>query len=668
MKRKITSLFLLFTLIFLSTGKIYSQKSKADDPKMDWWKEAKFGMFIHWGLYSIPAGTWGDQKMKRVIGSEWILNVLKIPIADYNQLAPKFNPVNFNSDAFVLLAKEAGMKYMIFTAKHCEGFAMFQTAADPFNIMDASPYKKDIVKALAESCKKYNMPFGVYYAQALDWYHAGGGSYDKKWDKAQEGRFSDYIEKVSLPQVKELVNNYQPRIIWFDTPAEMTPELAKKFTDFLAQHPDIIINDRLGGNVEGDLTTPEQYIPATGFPGKNWESCMTMNNTWGYNSDDHDWKSTETLVRNLIDIASKGGNYLLNVGPDATGLIPQPSVERLKEVGEWMKANGEAIYGTQANPFSETSWGRVTQKKNGKNARLFLHIFDWPTDGKIVLYGLQNKIRKAYALINPTKPIKTDQSLTNSIVHIKGLQKSDFATVVVLEIEGKTNVVNKPEIKSDASIFIDKARFTINSTTSNAVLRYTIDGTEPTALSPQANGTICVDKSDFVVKAQVFVNNKAVSQVAERHFVKSESMQALNTMKPGLSYKYYEGVWNNLPDFSKLTPIKSGTVDRINLEIRQREHNYGLLFDGWINVPETNVYTFYLASDDGSRLLIDYQTVIDYDGVHGAEEKTKELPLAAGWHKITLQYFQQEIGQGLKLEWQPQGKPRSEIEKSLLLH
>jgi len=658
---KKNAVFIFFLLLIANIS--FAQIKNISVSKMDWWKQAKFGMFIHWGLYSIPAGTWGDQKMKRVIGSEWILNVLKIPIADYTKLAPQFNPTNFNADNFVLLAKEAGMKYMVFTAKHCEGFAMFQTAADPFNIMDASPYKKDIVKALAESCKKYNMPFGVYYAQALDWYHAGGGSYDKKWDKAQEGKFNDYIANVSLPQVKELVNNYQPRIIWFDTPAEMTPELAKQFTDFLAKHPDIIINDRLGGNVEGDLTTPEQYIPATGIPCKNWESCMTMNGTWGYNADDHDWKSTETLVRNLIDIASKGGNYLLNVGPDASGLIPQPSVERLKEVGKWMKLNGEAIYGTQANPFTETSWGRVTQKQVGKTTKLYLHVFDWPTDGKIALDGLQNKIRKAYPLVNPTKKIGVEQNSAQLTISVNGLPKIEFATVLVLEIDGKANVINKPEIKSASSIFIDKARFTISSNTSNSVLRYTIDGSEPTAFSAIAAGEICVEQANFVVKARVFVNNKAVSAVAERRFVKSIPMPALNGGNRGFSYKYFEGVWNNLPDFSKLTPLKSGTVDRINLEIRQREHNYGLVFDGWINVPATNVYTFYLASDDGSRLIIDSQTVIDYDGVHGAEEKSVELPLAAGWHKITLQYFQQEIGMGLKLEFQEQGGKRELVDK-----
>ncbi len=663
---QIIKLILLAFIFIFSPLVSLAQTHKTDDFKMDWWKEAKFGMFIHWGLYSITAGTWGDQKMKRVIGSEWILNVLKIPIADYKQLAPQFNPANFNADNFVLLAKEAGMKYLIFTAKHCEGFAMFQTAADPFNIMEASPYKKDIVKALAESCKKHNLPFGVYYAQAMDWYHAGGGSYDKKWDKAQEGRFSDYIEKVSLPQVKELVTNYQPSIIWFDTPAEMTPELAKQFTDFLVQHPDIIINDRLGGNVEGDLTTPEQYIPATGIPGKNWESCMTMNETWGYNSDDHNWKSTETLVRNLIDITSKGGNYLLNVGPDATGLVPQPSVERLKEVGKWMKTNGEAIYGTQANPFSETSWGRVTQKKVGKTTRLYLHIFDWPADGKIVLYGLQNKVLKAYPLINRAKKIKTEQYAAQLTIPLAGLTKSDFATVIVLEIAGNANVVNKPEIKPNATVYIDKARFTIHSATPNAVLRFTLDGTEPTIQSAIAKGEICVEKTDFVVKARIFVNNKAVSAIAERRFVSSLPIPALNTGKPGFSYSYYEGVWNNLPDFSKLTPVKSGIVDRVNLEIRQREHNYGLVFDGWINIPVTNVYTFYLTSDDGSRLIIDSKTVIDHDGVHGAEEKSVELPLEAGWHKITLQYFQQEIGQALKLEWQPPRQPRSEIDKLII--
>ena len=228
------------------------------------------------------------------------------------------------------------------------------------------------------------------------------------WDKTQDGNMDGYIDKVAVPQVKEILSNYGPvAVLWWDTPADMNANRAGKLAAALKLQPNIIMNNRLGGGFRGDTETPEQFIPPQGFPGRDWETCMTMNDTWGYKSKDHNWKSTATLLTNLVDIASKGGNYLLNVGPTSEGLIPAPSIERLKEVGAWMKANGEAIYGSSATPFKKgVKWGRFTQKPG----KLYVHVFDWPKDGKLTV-PMSNKVTKAVLLANGSAiPVKNTEA------------------------------------------------------------------------------------------------------------------------------------------------------------------------------------------------------------------------------------------------------------------
>ena len=398
---------------------------------MDWWKEARFGLFIHWGVYSVPAGVWNGKDIPGI--GEWIMNRGKIPMVEYQKFPAQFNPVKFNADEWVKMAKDAGMKYIVITSKHHDGFAMFKSNASAFNIVDATPFKRDIIKELAEACKKQNIKFGLYYSQAQDWNHPGGAAIGGHWDSAQNGSMDKYIDEIAVPQVKEILSAYNPAIIWWDTPTDMNKERAEKIGSELKNYPNIITNNRLGGGFDGDLETPEQYIPATGIPGKNWESCMTMNDTWGFKSKDNNWKSTTTLIRNLIDIASKGGNYLLNVGPTSEGIIPIPSVERLKEVGAWLKINGESIYGTTASPFAYLPWGRATTKNN----KLYLHVFDYPKDGKIKI-PIANNVLKAYLLSNPSVIIKSNKVGQYTYLQLPTDAPDKIASVIVVETKGAT--------------------------------------------------------------------------------------------------------------------------------------------------------------------------------------------------------------------------------------
>lgn len=432
-----------------------------NDERMKWWREARFGMFIHWGVYAVPAGVYKGQKIDRI--GEWIMNRGKIPVAEYQAFAKEFNPINYNADEWVKMAKDAGMKYIVITAKHHDGFALFDSKASKWDIADATPYKKDLLKPLADACRKYGIRLGFYYSQAQDWNNPGGAAARKvasegwanpdsakidaytaehkgHWDPAQTTKsMSQYMDEVAIPQVKELLSNYgKLAVLWWDTPTDMTDEYAEKLNALLKLQPGIITNDRLKRpNFPGDYKTPEQRIPnLSELDGKDWETCMTMNETWGYKSYAHNWKSTETLIRNLIDIASKGGNYLLNVGPKADGTFPKESVDILKGMGQWMKTNGEAVYDTKASPFGLFSWGRCTKKENNANTTLYLSVFEWPKEGKLSVAGLKNEVLSAKFLANG-KALKTSSSNGALAIDVPETALDPIATVIKVEVKGK---------------------------------------------------------------------------------------------------------------------------------------------------------------------------------------------------------------------------------------
>ncbi|MBI5384040.1 MAG: alpha-L-fucosidase [Verrucomicrobia bacterium] len=405
---------------------------------MKWWREARFGMFIHWGVYAVPAGTYKDKPIGGI--GEWIMNRGKIPVAEYREFAQQFNPVKYDADAWVKLAKDAGMKYIVITSKHHDGFALFDSQASDWNIAKATPYGKDLLQPLAEACRKHGLKLGFYYSQAQDW-NNGGSAAGGKWDQAQERSMDEYIDKVAVPQVKEILSHYGefPAVLWWDTPTDMNKERADKLITLLKARPGIIHNNRLGGGYRGDTETPEQHIPATGYKDRDWETCMTMNGTWGYKSYDHNWKPVETLIRNLVDIASKGGNYLLNVGPTAEGLIPEPSVERLRAVGQWMKANGQAIYGTTASPFKKLPWGRCTKKVSGGDTTLFLHVFNWPADGRLLVPGLKSAVESATLLASGAR-LTTEAGPEGVTVNVPAAAPDTISSTVVLRIKGAPQI------------------------------------------------------------------------------------------------------------------------------------------------------------------------------------------------------------------------------------
>jgi len=451
-------ILILALLLFASKGWVYSEidseetKSLATykgpyddetaeqrDARMAWWREARFGLFIHWGIYSIPAGTHKGEQIENI--GEWIMHYGKIPIAEYQQYSKQFNPVDYDPEAWVLMAKNAGMKYIVITAKHHDGFALFDTAVSDWDIVDATPYGKDLLKPLAEAARKHDIKLGIYYSQAQDWVHPGGSFWDGYgWDPAQNGSMDDYLHDIAVPQVKELFTNYgEISILWWDTPIDMTPARAAMFDGLVELQPGIIVNNRLLYGHDGDMRTPEQNVPPTGLD-FDWEACMTMNTTWGYKSYDDDWKSSEQLIRNLVDSASKGGNYLLNVGPMANGEIPQASIERLKDVGEWMNVNSSSIYGTTASPFTRLTWGRATKKEYLNATELYLHVFDWPEDGMLRVDGLRSEVSSAYFMADFQQQIQVNNTQEGVVLKLPKKPLDQIDTVIVLKITGKLDV------------------------------------------------------------------------------------------------------------------------------------------------------------------------------------------------------------------------------------
>jgi alpha-L-fucosidase len=431
----------------------------AKEARLAWFKEAKFGLFIHWGLYAIPAGYWKGERAPGI--GEWIMNRMKIPVGEYEKLASGFNPYKFNADAWAQMAADAGMKYVVITSKHHDGFALFKSQASKYNSYDATPFHRDVIRELAAACARRGLRFGVYYSQSQDWHERGGTG--NNWDfpanevKDKDGSYDAYLKGKVEPQLKELLTNYGPMcLIWFDTPQMMTGDRPKRLTDIVRTlQPNCLIDGRLGA--VGDYeSTGDNAIPPTRKDGA-WEVPATLNRTWGFRSDDHDWKSPGELVFKLVDIVSKGGNYLLNVGPTAEGVVPQPSQDNLRAVGEWLKLNGEAVYGAGRSPFGEEFGDYAASQKAADGKPLFLARNDWRCTSKPgkLYFEIFRIGREGFVLPSFKNAIKSvmhiDEMGRRKPLQFKtgadGLRTIDVPRMAVLETMGSVVIV---EIEGDA--------------------------------------------------------------------------------------------------------------------------------------------------------------------------------------------------------------------------
>ncbi len=425
----------------LTVATLETQQQRAE--RMDWWRHDRFGLFIHWGVYAAFSGCYENKCIPVGEYGEWIMEKMEIPVETYRAKAETdFTAQHYHPKEWVALAKNAGMKYIVITSKHHEGFALFDTKASDWNAVQSSPAKRDLLTPLVKEAHDAGLKVGFYYSQALDWVNGGSG---KHWDKIQDARtFDQYLEEVSIPQVREILKNYgKIDILWWDMPIEMTQERANRFLEVLAEEfdwtKDLVINDRLGGSYRFDHDTPEQSIPdipPTGRDdGRDWETCMTLNTTWGYTKDDHNWKSSEEIIHKLTDIVSKGGNFLLNIGPMADGTIPEESVKRLNDVGEWMKVNGEAIYGTTHSPFStQLDWGRCTVKETARGKKMYFHVWNWPENGRLLIPGMNERPQKAYLLASPDQKITVSRKYQGMEMKLPKECPGKYSVTVVFEM------------------------------------------------------------------------------------------------------------------------------------------------------------------------------------------------------------------------------------------
>lgn len=659
-----------------------------EDPRMEWWRDARFGMFIHWGLYAIPAGEWNGNTGY----GEWIRTTAEIPLETYDTFASQFNPVEFDADAIVLTAKNAGMKYIVITTKHHDGFALFNSKVSDFDVM-ATPFKRDIMKEMADACRRHGLMI-CWYHSIMDWHHpdylprrpwetdrsAAGADYD---------RFNTYLNA----QVTELLTNYGPiGVMWFDGEWESTWTHERGVALYnlcRSLQPDVIVNNRVdvhrggmagfsaeGSGAVGDFGTPEQEVPAQGLPGTDWETCMTIHTHWGYNKADVTPKSGQELVHTLIDVASKGGNFLLNIGPTAEGTIRQTEADRLAHIGRWMKVNAESIHGTGASILPSTPWGRCTINRDGEQTTLYLHVFDWPADNSLFVDGLGSAPREVSILGRNAPAISITLSSGGLAIALPpALAPDPDATVIKLVFDGDPIIYHPVTIDADGDQFVGSTRVTLSSPTLNtspdAAIRYTWDGSEPTATSSQYGGPITVTHS-ATLAAAVFVGDRRVSDTTTRAFRQATPWPAIVFVRapdPGLKVETFAGDFQKCADFAAASPESETVLPTISLpaENPPRER-VARRYSGVISIPATGMHHFTLTSDDGSRLIIDDNIVIDNDGPHAAKEVHGSAPLDAGYHRITIEWFNRTGGSALNLTWRNADGRDMPIPADMLAH
>ncbi|MFL5738791.1 MAG: alpha-L-fucosidase [Flavisolibacter sp.] len=453
----------------------WTASMKTHDQRIQWWRDARFGMFLHWGVYSKAGGEW---KGKRVNGyAEHLMRKEKISRAEYLELAHSFNPEKFNAEEWVKQAKRAGMKYMIITSKHHDGFAMYPSQVSDFNIHAQTPFQRDPMAELSAACKKYGLRFGFYYSHAFDWEHPDAPGND--WEYKNPGgdlnlyggrdwydlhpelltKAQRYVDEKAIPQIRELIARYHPDILWFDTPQKLPlSENIRILKAIREADPNVVVNGRLVrfassnfGDYKNTADRPAEFYPVTG----DWEAIPTTNESYGYSKFDSTHKPASHFIRLLASAASRGGNLLLNIGPKGDGTSDERDVRILNGIGAWIAHNQESIYGTTASGLPLQSWGVTTRKGN----KIYLHVFEWPKDGRLFVGGIRSLVSRAYLLMDPSHSFKVQKLVSKDLVIALPKKAPDsINTVIVLETTDKLQA--------------DSIRFIAPNSTINRLLAY----------------------------------------------------------------------------------------------------------------------------------------------------------------------------------------------------
>ncbi len=542
------SILLFFSACQTSESKLQSDKDTSFDERMEWWRNARFGMFIHWGLYAIPAGEWQGSTNH----AEWIRTTAQIPLETYNQFVQQFNPQNFNADEWVQAAKQAGMKYIVITSKHHDGFCLWDSEYTDYDVM-STPFQRDILLELSAACVKHNIKL-CFYHSIMDWHHPDYLP-RREWEKdrpttgAQYERYVQYMKN----QLQELTTEYGDiGVLWFDGEWESTwtHEMGLDLYDYVRNlKPDIIINNRVdkgrqgmagmtkSSEYAGDFGTPEQEIPEHGEHVMDWESCMTMNNHWGYNHTDDNWKSTNTLLYNLTDIVAKGGNFLLNIGPKEDGTFPVESIERLNAIGTWMNDHQEAIYETERiKIYAQGDSIRYVKKKSQNTYYVFV---SGRIDSNLVLKSIEPNKNSKIRLLSLNREIQytfhPEQGITLTDPEL--INEANLP-IKVLRIEGKeAQVLEKPVIRvpdqpeRSQYLFYDNQTFTISTPDSTALVKYSLDGSDPTRFGVIYNGPVLIRES-CEVRVVAQQPGRISSPLARVQFKKSALVKDINLVNP----------------------------------------------------------------------------------------------------------------------------------------
>ncbi len=684
-------------------------------PVPTWFTDAKFGIFIHWGVYAVPGWSskgnyaeWYQQGLQTTDTARQKFHKAKFGDRTYYDLANDFKAELFNPDDWAKLIEQSGAKYIVLTSKHHDGFTLWpskeanNTWGFKWNAVDVGP-KRDLLGDLFKAVRKTSVRAGMYYS-LYEWFNP-------LW-KSDKDKF---VIEHTWPQMKDLINNYQPDVFWTDGDWDVTAETWKsqEFLTWLYNESPVknkvVVNDRWGSGIRfkhAGIYTPE-YQPDLDFEDHYWEESRGMGYSYGYNREEDAWdyNSTQSLVLQLIDKVSRGGNFLLDIGPDEHGKIPPIMQERLLQMGEWLKINGEAIYNTTR--WKESSqWGEGNREYKDRSGDMLLKITVDPDPGyavKEVFYTYNATTNSLYAIL-PKYPDNKEVKLRNIILPsgttvslLATNEKLDWKTVTdntviklpeynpnkikapyahVVKIEGYGNYMFKPKInvKYENGSLVPTVSISTNSL---ANIFYTTDGSEPTSKSNLYNQPFKLDKTAIIKAAAFKISLPGAylpaieSATVSAKVVKYEWKNTVKTenLKPGISFKYYQPEQNiNMVSSFKSNIVNAGVADNISVAKKQRADKFAFEFSGFIKIDKDAVYDFFTASDDGSKLFIDDEEVVNNDGDHGTEEKGGKAALRKGYHKINVLYFDSGGGNELKIFIQPQGGIKQELAAGKLFH